>query len=248
MRIGLAMAAVLAAACGTPSPLSRELDVGRDAYAVFVGDARGGTDLYAVPGRGGQAIPLSYSPVNELAPAMAPDGGTLAFLREAPSGTRSVWVMNLLSGAEREVSLPDSVAPPERVAWSSDGRTIYVRTVAGGVWQAAAPPARSDSRIIPAGPETDSAFAVLLGDPVFAEVGRCSAPGEHTAICVITPDGEAPLAAGAAEAARWGRDSVAYLADGELMVRPLGPGKVRPVEMDQVPARIRELTAFGGAR
>jgi hypothetical protein len=68
---------------------------------------------------------------------------------------------------------------------------------------------------------------------------------------VATPgDTGAPvlLAAGARDPARWGRDSVAYLAGGALLVRPLGPGRERRVEVSGAPKAVRQITVFPGAR
>ena len=49
---------------------------------VFVGgDGAGGGDLYAVPTAGGRAIPITFSTVGEMRPALSPDGGAVAFLR-----------------------------------------------------------------------------------------------------------------------------------------------------------------------
>src|SRR5690606_10284035 len=125
----LAAVSLILAACGTTTPLAREVEIGRDAYIIFTGDGRGtGSDLYAVPGRGGRAIQLTYSPVDEFAPALAPDGGAVAFVRRVPSGAHSVWVLNLISGAERELEPPDSTGPPVRLGWTADGSALYVRT------------------------------------------------------------------------------------------------------------------------
>src|SRR3954463_839369 len=93
------LALFLLAACeGTLPPLRGKAEVGRDPYAVFVGGSRLSSDLYAVRGDGGSVIPLTYTPVAELAPAMAPDGGMVAFLRGRSirdSTPATVWVLNL---------------------------------------------------------------------------------------------------------------------------------------------------------
>ena len=68
-------------ACGTLPPLRGKIDVGREAYAVFVGGSGVSGDLYAVRADGGPAFPITYTPVAELAPALAPNGTDLAFLR-----------------------------------------------------------------------------------------------------------------------------------------------------------------------
>src|SRR5690606_18124825 len=91
-------------------------------------------------------------------------------------------------------------------------------------------------------PAADSALAVLVGAPVFARVEPCAA--DSAALCATSSDGVSPLAAGARAPARWGGDSVAYFAGDDLMVRPLGPGRVRTVEITDPPRMPRELTAF----
>ena len=88
---------------------------------MFVGGSGVSGDLYAVRADGGPAFPLTYTPVAELAPALAPDGADLAFLRGQSlrdSTPATVWVMNLLNGAERELRLPKDAGTPERVGWS----------------------------------------------------------------------------------------------------------------------------------
>ena len=243
-RTPTVLGALLLGSCGPTTPLAREVTIGTDAYAVFVGDGRGaGSDLYAVPGRGGRAIQLTYSPVDEMAPALAPDGGALAFVRRVPNGGRSVWVLNLISGAERELAPPDSAAPAIRVGWSADGSALYVETDGGDVWRAAAPP--RDPAPAPVGrgnAGADSALAVLVGAPAFARVAPCA--DDPAALCATSPDGVSQLASSARAPARWGGDSVAYLAGDDLMVRPLGPGRVRAVEITDPPRNPRELTAF----
>ena len=221
--------------------------VGRDAYLVFVANGSGGqSDLFAVRGDGGPVFPLTYSSVPERAPALSPDGGTVAFLRghaAADPHPGVVWVLNLLSGAERELDLPRQSSPADRVGWSRDGRFLYVR--AGRVtYRLSVGPGAAAPRPV-SGPEwfrAESSFAVLLGDPPFGRIVPCGAE-----LCVQGPSGDpASLASGAHDAARWGADSVAYLLGADLVVRPVGPGRVREVVWSEVPGRPRELTYFPG--
>ncbi len=217
---------------------------------VFVGgDAPGGGDLYALEPTGGRAIRITFSVVGEMRPALSPDGGQLAFLRAgalSDSTPASVWVLNLVSGAERRIPLPPRAGPPERVAWSADGRLLLVRSAAG-LYGAPAPPQQSEARPL-AGPEraaAESALAVLLGRPAFARVVPCA---EAEDLCVLGDSGPpALLARGAREPARWGPDSVAYLLGDQLLVRPVGPGRARRVTWSGVPPRPRQLTVFPGA-
>ncbi|HUF35081.1 MAG TPA: hypothetical protein VMN37_03975 [Gemmatimonadales bacterium] len=250
------MAAALLAlgACeGTLPPMRDAIEPGRDPFVIFVGGRdRAGGDLYAVPAGGGPVLRLTYSGVGEMRPVLAPDGGAVAFLRggslrDSTPGT--VWVMNLLSGSERRLTLPPGAGPPERVGWMDGGRFLVVEA-GGALYHVAAPPASGVGRAVPAAERApaESALAVRLGDPVFGLAVRC---GNGDDICVAgAGDTGAPalLARGARDPARWGRDSVAYLAGGVLLVRPLGPGRERRVELRRGPAAPRHITMFAGAR
>ena len=111
-------------ACGTVAPLRGKIDVGRESYVVFVGGSGMSGDLYAVGADGGPAHTITFSAVAELRPALSPDGSSVAFLRGLSlrdSTPASVWIMNLLNGAERELPLPQTSGAPQRVGWSRDG-------------------------------------------------------------------------------------------------------------------------------
>lgn len=245
----LAAGLVLAACERGFLPLGGRFEIGRDPMVIFVGgDAAAGGDLYALQPDGGEAIPLTFSVVGELRPSLSPDGGQVAFLRGGTltdSVPASVWVLNLVNGAERQVRLPLEAGRPERVGWAEDGSTLVVRTGAG-IYRAPAPPARGEARRL-AGPEraaAESTLAVLLGDPAFARVVPCRSPAD---LCVMGDSGApALLAENAGDAARWGDDSVAYLSGGRLVVRPLGPGRARVIDWSRVPPRPRQLTVFPG--
>lgn len=232
-------------------PLGGRFDVGRDPMVVFVGgDGPAGGDLYALQADGGGAIPITFSVVGEMRPALSPDGGQVAFLRGGTltdSLPASVWVLNLINGAERQVRLPLQAGRPEQVGWSDDGATLVVRTAAG-LYRAPAPPAEGQVRPMPRAEAAaaESALAVLLGRPAFARVVPCETP---EALCVVGDSGPpSVLAEGASDAARWGDDSVAYLMGGRLVVRPVGPGRPRVIDWSLVPARPRQFTVFPGAR
>ncbi len=91
----------------------------------------------------------------------------------------------------------------------------------------------------------ESALAVLLGRPAFARVVPCAVAAD---LCAVGDSGEPSLfARGAREAARWGDDSVAYLEEDRLVVRPLSAGHPRVVEWSSLPARPRQPTVFAGA-
>jgi hypothetical protein len=234
---------------GTLPPLRGEIEPGRDAYVVFVGGTgQAGGDLYAVAASGGAALPLTYSGVGEMRPAMAPDGGAVAFLRGASlrdTTPGTVWVMNLLNGRERQLELPKGAARPEQVGWAEGGRVLVVRA-GDRLYRFAAPPAEGKGVPVagPARAAADSALAVLLGSPAFARAIPCADPAD---LCVVGDTGAAALLArGAHDAARWGTDSVAYVADGVILVRPLGPGRERRVQISNAPRAPRQITAYAG--
>lgn len=245
-----AVAVLLLCACsGSLPPLRGQIEVGRDAYAVFVaGGGPAGGDLYAVRAEGGAALPITFTNVGEMRPRLSPDGVSIVFLRGrslTDSTPATVWVMNLETGAEHELSLPKGAAPPTAAAWADRGRTIVVSSGAT-IYRFDAPPASSDARPVGAAerPAAESSLAVLLGDPVFARIVPCTEPG---ALC-IQPDTGAPalLAHGARDALAWGPDSVAYFVGDEVVIRPLGAGRNRRLEMD-APPRPRQMTAFTGS-
>jgi hypothetical protein len=245
----IAASLVLAACERGFLPLGGRFEIGRDPMVIFVGgDAPAGGDLYALQTDGGGAIPITFTVVGEMRPSLGPDGGQVAFLRGGSltdSTPATVWVLNLMNGAERQVGLPPRAGPPEQVGWS-DGRTLVVRA-RGGIYRAPAPPAEGEARLLagPARTVAESSLAVLLGNPAFARVVPCHDPAD---LCVVGDSGApALLAEEASDAARWGDDSVAFLTGGRLMVRPVGPGRLRVVEWSGIPARPRQLTVFPGA-
>jgi hypothetical protein len=233
---------LLATACeGTLPPLRKLGDVGRDPVVLFIGGDGGQGDLFAASTSGGDVIQVTFSPVDESRPAISPEGGAVAFLRDS-----TVWVMNLVSGSERRVRLPKAAGVPERVGWARDGRSLVVGTAAG-LYRWVAPPKKGAAVEIPATERAaaESSLAVLLGSPVFARVTHCGRPAD---LCIVG-DTAAPslLAADAHDAVRWGGDSVGYFVGDELRVRPLGPGRERTLELRSPPAHPREATMFPGA-
>jgi hypothetical protein len=240
---------LLLVACGTLPPLRGKIDVGREPYAVFVGGSGISGDLYAVRANGGPAFPITYTPVAELLPALSPNGTDVAFLRSQSlrdSTPATVWVMNLLSGSERELELPKGSGAPERVGWGDDGKTVIVRA-GQGLYRFDAPPAKSGAEPVPPteSAAAESSLAVLLGDPVFARVVACK---RTTDLCLTTARG-APgiLAQAARDPVRWGTDSVAFLVgDDILQIRPLARGRPRALNWSNVPVRPRQLTFFEG--
>jgi hypothetical protein len=239
-----------ALAChGSLSPIQNKIQVGEEAYAVFAADGEGGeADLYAVHATGGQIFPITFSRVDESAPALSPDGSMLAFVRarSARDSTTELWVMNLLNGAERRLEAPVAVLRITRLGWSRDGRTLYARSDHGS-FRVAAPPAPPAPAWVDSTDATaDTALSVILGDPAFAAAVSC--PG-RPGLCAVDRSGTATLLSTEGhDAAPWGGDSVAYFAGNVLLVRPLGGGSVRQISFARVPVRPRQLTVFAGKR
>lgn len=226
----------LVAACTLP-PLRGRIEVGKDPYGVFVGEGSGGADLHVFHGTTGAVVPITFTPVAERAPALAPDGSAVLFLR----ASSAVWVMNLLSGAERELVLPRGSASAEQVAWDRDGRSAYVRA-GTRTWRFAMPPGSPPVEASQSA-EADSAFMVLLGDPAFARIAPCGADS----LCAVSRAGErSPLAHRVTSPARWGRDSVAWVRNGAIEVRPLGGGSPRTVDLEPAKQVTGGISYFGG--
>jgi len=255
--LGLLVSLPLGSGCGTVlPPLRGEIDVGRDAYGVFVGGERRSSDLYAFE-PDGAVLQLTYTAVAELAPALSPDGFYVALLRAATlrdSLPGTAWLINLQTGDDRELTLPRSAGTPRRLGWArtsarSGGAEAALYVAAdSGVYRFDAPVGRVKARAV-AGAEravADSSFAVLLGQPVFARVLPCA--NDAGSLCVASDTG-APdlLAREARDPMRWGTDSVAYVVQGMFEVRPLGPGRPRYVKLVNPPARPRAPTFFAGA-
>ena len=239
----------LAACDPTLPPLRGQMEIGSDAYAVFVGGGGNNSDLYAIRPDGGQPVAITFSTVAELRPALSPDGGALAFLRGASlrdSTPSSVWVMNLLSGSERELSLPKGAGRPAKVAWEPAGTSLILRAERG-LYRVNAPPLRPAPRAVPAREEkhAESTLAVLLGKPVFATVIPCETTDD---LCVSAEGAPGLLARGAHDPARWGDDSVAFFVGDELEIRPLAKGRPRRLAWIHAPEAPRQLTFFPGKR
>jgi hypothetical protein len=228
----LAGLAAAVACSGSLPPLRGQMEVGRDAYAVFVaGGGAAGGDLYAVRTEGGSVVPITFSSVGEMRPALSTPG--------------TVWVMNLLSGAERQITLPKGSEAPSRVGWTADGRALVVATRTQ-VYSSEAPPRPTIARPVTGADRTkaESTLAVLLGRPAFARVVPCAEP---EALCVAADTGRPGLLArGARDAARWGDDSVMFFLGDAVEIRPLGPGRARRLDWEGVPPRPRQMTVFPG--
>ncbi len=241
---------LLLSACDpTLPPLRGQMEAATDPYAVFVGGSGRNSDLYAVRPDGGRPIAITFTNVAELKPALSPDGAALVFLRGtslSDSTPATVWVMNLLSGSERELRLPQDAGQPQRVAWGPDGASVIV-AAERGVYLMNSPPAPVVPRAVKSHERTaaESSLSVLLGRPVFARIVPCRRPAD---LCVSGDSGAALLARDARDPLRWGDDSVAFFVGDELEIRPLARGRPRRLTWSNPPERPREMTYFSGKR
>ena len=245
MRRGFFLAAVAVAlpfsGCGF-SPLSHHISVGQEPFLVFVGEGIDHhTDLFAVATGGGAVAQVTFTPLIERGPRLTPTGNVVAFLRmrdTLPVTHRDVVLMDLVSGGESLLELPAGTGEPREVAWNATGTTLYIRTDQG-VWQSPGPPRLAP--VVPVAPAdsaaADSALDLWLGQPRFARVVQCAAGG----LCIIGLKGDTTaLAPMGTDAIRWGDDSVAWFERGSVVVRSLGPGRLRRLTWQDPPVNPRD--------
>jgi Tol biopolymer transport system component/DNA-binding SARP family transcriptional activator len=92
-------------------------------WIAYNGDRRGNSDLYELPLAGGDAIPLTDTPQNEVQPRWSPDGRQIAFyVRESRN---TVWVMTTDGGGPVRVTGDEWFG--SRPKWSRDGlRLVFL--------------------------------------------------------------------------------------------------------------------------
>jgi hypothetical protein len=93
--------------------------------------------------------------------------------------------------------------------------------------------------------EADSATAVLFGSPAFARLETCAKDCISSAAmpwCVVARSGLKTELGRVVSPFRWGADSVSYVEESELVVRPLGGGRSRVVDWSRAPLRPRDGT------
>jgi len=238
---------VMAVGACSLSPLQNRIHPGEEAFVVVVGTgADEKVDLFATLPGGGEVHRLTFTSMVESSPHLSPRGDVVAFLRHGTGSGREqgeLVVMNLLNGAERHLDVPDSAGTLRNVAWSDDEQHLYLLTDTGR-WLVDAPPIAPNARRVP--PErlaaADSALDTWLGTPRFAHVEPCATGG----LCIAGPSGEPrELSATGTAATRWGSDSVAWLEGDQIVIRPLGPGPMRRLDLD--PKRVTALTGVSYA-
>ena len=87
--------------------------------------------LWVAPWRGGRARQLTRGVVRDTAPAISPDGRSIAFVR-SPAGTEGepqIWIVPSNGGEARQLTrMPHGAGSPR---WSPDGRTLALLAQAG---------------------------------------------------------------------------------------------------------------------
>jgi hypothetical protein len=246
--IALGLSAVLGFTACSFSPLAHRISVGHDPFVVIVGEGIDHhTDLFAIPADGGDAAQFTFTPLSESDPQLTPNGDVVAFLRSndaMPATPRRVVLMNLLSGGELPISMPDSAGQPTALGWNDSASMLYIRTTRG-LWQTGARPGATTVTRVAATDtaRADTMLAVWLGAPRFARAIPCPGGG----VCIIGPRGDtAAVAPDGHDPVRWGGDSVAWIDHGAFKVRSLGPGVGRKVTWSRGPDNPRQPTFARG--
>jgi len=246
-----ALCSVLWSGCRGLSPLGQRIPVGTGPFAVVVGDgANGDADLFALDAGGGDVVQFTFNRAREAAPALHPTGVVVAFLRRDPgtgdSGAAVLVAFNLINSSERETAVPAEIGVARRVGWSPDGGRLYVLGDSGIAMTVAPPAPMALTRVDSSSAEwlaADSATAVLFGTPVFARLETCAKDCISSAAmpwCVVTRGGLKQELGRVVSPFRWGSDSLSYVRDGELVVRPLAGGRERVVKWSRAPLRPRD--------
>ncbi len=245
-RLGPAVAGLVASACAV-TPLTNKIGVGEEPFVIVVGEAPdGNTDLFAGPGGGGGFFRFTYNrPVEDL-PRIAPNGKAVAFIRRQAKddlASTELVVFDLTTAGEESIALPAEARLVERLGWSRDGTRLFVK--AGRAYATPAPPGRLGLVPVPAESTAvaDTLTREALGEPAFALIEQC-ATGE---ICVKAGAEVTPLGKDVTDAIRWGPDSLAYISNGHLEVRPLRGGHQRTPAWIDSPRNLRRPTYYPGS-
>jgi hypothetical protein len=253
VRGPLSAAASLVIAGCELSPLANKIPIGEVPIVVLIGDDAGGqADLYAVPAEGGQVVRLTFTRLQEYAPAFHPSGGALAYLRRPEGAIDSsparLVVLNLVNLAERDAAVPDSIGVPRRIGWGDGGATLYVLGDAG-IARSPAPPSAMRFAPVDTGASgwaaADSATSILLGTPPIARVVTCAKDCISSAAkpwCVVGSDGQRQELGRVVTPLRWGSDSLAFIEGDRLLVYSLAGGRARRIDWTRAPEKPRDVT------
>lgn len=82
-------------------------------------------EIYAVPAKGGRAVPIATGMAFEVQPTFSPDGKWIAYVSDR-SGGDNVWIARTDGSGARRISDEDDGAVRTSPEWSADGRSVYV--------------------------------------------------------------------------------------------------------------------------
>lgn len=82
-------------------------------------------EIYAVPAKGGRAVPIATGMAFEVQPTFSPDGKWIAYVSDR-SGGDNVWIARTDGSGARRISDEDDGAVRASPEWSADGKSVYV--------------------------------------------------------------------------------------------------------------------------
>jgi Tol biopolymer transport system component len=119
----------------TGSQVIEEHDVSPDGkWLAYDSPFRGNMDLFKVPLGGGQAVPVTATPVDEFRPRWSPDGREIAFYYSGSGEHDAIKVVSAEGGTP--VTLTDSHKLDEFPTWSPDGLDVAFLSSRTGRWEA----------------------------------------------------------------------------------------------------------------
>lgn len=98
------------------------------AKIVYASGEAGESEIWVMDADGSDKVQITSNDAQDFQPTWSPDGTTIAFVRQAPSSYYDIWVVDLTSGVESNVTntntdMVSAFAP----SWSPDGsRIAYV--------------------------------------------------------------------------------------------------------------------------
>lgn len=134
LALGLALAFPAAAGEGLPLKPERTLDyeVSSGTFMSLAVSPDGKTilfdmlgELYAMPAKGGRAVPIAQGIAFEVQPTFSPDGKWIAYVSDR-SGGDNVWIARADGSGARRITQEDDGAVRTSPEWSADGKHVYV--------------------------------------------------------------------------------------------------------------------------